>query len=163
MGESPAGSTPSQKAPSTKAVPVAQEKREFPRFRVQGATASIGKAAGLLANLGLGLRKHEVINLSQGGAMIRPGKRLPVKSRHELRIEIPKYREVIEALGEIRWCLASAKSDTDIYVGVMFVDLPAAEVRKITRIYELFTSTEYKAMAAVRKDASSVRIKAPKL
>src|SRR6516162_4868306 len=107
MGESPAGSTPSQKAPSTKAVPVEQEKRAFPRFRVQGATASIGEAAGLLANLGLGLRKHDVINLSQGGAMIRLEKRLDIKSRHELRIEIPKYREVIEARGEIRWCQAS--------------------------------------------------------
>jgi len=95
--------------------------------------------------------------------MIRLGKRLPVESQHELRIEVPKYREVIEGTGEIRWCLESAKNAKDIYVGVMFVDLAATEIRKITRMYELFTSAEYKAMAAVRKDASSVRLKAPKL
>ena len=149
-----------EKAPSTKSVAAANEKRHFPRFKVEGAWASVGKLS-MLEGL-LGPKKHDVINLSQNGAMIRLGKRLPVESQHELRIEVPKYREVIEGTGEIRWCLESAKNAKDIYVGVMFVDLAATEIRKITRMYELFTSQEYKAMAVVRKDMSSVRLKAPK-
>src|SRR5213592_119371 len=162
MAESLPGSTPVQKAPSDKSIAVSADKREHPRFKVEGAAASVGKP-GFLASLGLGPIKHAVINLSQGGAMIRLGKRLPIESRHDLRIEIPKYKEVIEAVGEIRWCLASAKNERDIYAGVRFVDLPAAERRKRAGMYELFTSAEYKAKAAVRKDASSVHLKAPRL
>ena len=151
---------PAQKAPSTRSVAAANDKRAHPRFKVEG-TASVGKG-GLLDGL-LGPKKHPVINLSQGGAMIRLNKKLTVESRHDLRIEIPKYREVIECTGEIRWCLESAKNAKDIYVGVQFVDLSAADLRKITGMYELFHSQEYKAMAAVRKDMSSIRLKAPKL
>ncbi|HVE43187.1 MAG TPA: PilZ domain-containing protein [Planctomycetota bacterium] len=162
MAESLPGSTPVQKTPSDKAIAVSADKREHPRFKVDGATASVGKP-GFLATLGLGPIQHAVINLSQGGAMIRLGKRLPVESRHELRIEVPKYKEVIVAVGEIRWCLASAKNERDLYAGVRFVDLPAAERRKLAGMYELFTSAEYKAKAAVRKDASSVHLKAPRL
>jgi len=163
MAESIPGSTPAQKAPSERAIPSAPgDKREYPRFKAEGASTSVGKP-GFLASLGLGPIKHSVMNLSQGGAMIRVGKRLPVESRHELRIEIPKCREVIEAVGEIRWCLASAKNERDIYVGVRFVDLPAAERRKLAGMYELFTSAEYKAKATVRKDASSIHLKAPRL
>ena len=163
MTESLPGSTPAQKPPVEAAIPVSTDKREHPRFKVEGTTASVGKP-GILASLGLGPIRHQVVNLSQGGAMIRVGKRLPVESRHELRIEIPKCQEVIATVGEIRWCLASAKVESDIYVGVRFVDLPAAERRKLAGMYELFTSAEYKAKAGVRKDASSVHnLKAPRL
>ena len=162
MAESLPGSAPVQKAPSERAIPAAPpDKRQHPRFKVEGTTASVGKP-GLLATLGLGPRKHPVINLSQGGAMIRLGKRHEVGSRLDLRIDVPKYKEVIEAVGEVRWCAASAKSESDIYVGVRFVDLPPAERRKLAGMCEMFTSAEYKAMAAVRKDASSVRLKAPR-
>jgi len=160
MGDSTSGSAPSQKAPSDKAIAVANDKRQYPRFKVEGATAVLGKP-GLLQSIGLLSAARPVINLSQGGAMIRLGKRLPVESRHDLRIEILKCREVIEATAEIRWCLASAKKESDIYVGVSFVEISAAERRKIAGMYELFTSAEYKAKAQVRKDASSIHLKAP--
>jgi hypothetical protein len=163
MAESLPGSAPAPKAPGEPAIPVSTDKREHPRFKVEGTTTSVGKP-GILASLGLGPIRHQVLNLSQGGAMIRLGKRLPVESRHELRIEIPKCKEVIAAVGEIRWCLASAKNERDIYVGVRFVDLPSAERRKLAGMYELFTSAEYRAKATVRKDASSVHnFKVPRL
>ena len=157
MGES---TPPESKAPSSKAIAAANDKRQFPRFKIEG-TATVGQP-GFLASFGLGGRKSAVINLSQGGSMIRVGKKLPMESRHDLHIEIPKFREVIVATGEVRWCLASAKSESDIYVGFMFVDLAPAERRKLAGMYELFHSQEYKAMAAVRKDQSSIRMKAPK-
>jgi hypothetical protein len=162
MADSVPGSTPVQKVPSERAIPVSTDKREHPRFKVEGAFASVGKP-GFLASLGLGPIKHAVINLSQGGVMIRLGKRLPLESRHELRIEIPKCKEVIESVGEIRWCLPSAKDESDIYVGFRFAELPASERRKLAGMYELFTSAEYKAKAAVRKDASSVHLRPPRL
>ena len=161
MAEPTSGSAPAQKAPSEKAIPAAAagEKREHPRFKVEGATAVVGKA-GFLGGL-LGAKKNPVHNLSQGGAMIRLTKRLPVGSKHDLRIEIPRYKEVFEAVGEIRWCLESAKN-SDIYAGFRFVDLDAGDQRKIAGMYQLFNSVEYKAMSAARKEASSIRLQAPK-
>jgi hypothetical protein len=162
MSEMTSGSAPAQKAPSERAIPsaaVPNEKREHPRFKVEGATAVVGKS-GLLDSL-LGPKKHHVVNLSQGGVMVCIGKRLPVGSRHHVRIEIPKYKEVIEAAGEIRWCMESAKNK-DIYIGIRFVDLDPSERRKIAGMYEVFNSVGFKAMSAARKDASSMRLQAPK-
>ena len=162
MSEMTSGSAPAQKAPSERAMPSAaapNEKREHPRFKVEGASAVVGKS-GILGGL-LGPKKHQVVNLSQGGAMICISKRLPVGSKQDLRIEIPKYKEVIEAAGEIRWCLESAKNK-DIYIGIRFVDLDPSDRRKLAGMYELFNSVEYKAMSAARKDASSIRLQAPK-
>lgn len=119
---------------------------------------TIGKP-GFLATLGLGVIRHSVVNLSQGGVLVKFVKRLPVESRHSLRIEIPRYKETIEGIGEIRWCGESAKSKSEIYLGIQFVNLPAAEQRKLTGMYELVTSAEYKAKASARKDASSSFLK----
>lgn len=138
--------------------PAPGDKREHPRFKVEGATASVGKP-GFLSTLGFGPIQYRVVNLSQGGAMIRLGKRVPVGSRHDLRLEVPKCKEVIETVGEVRWCLASAKDEKDIYIGLRFVDLPAPEQRKLAGMHELFTSAEYKAKATARKDASSIHFR----
>jgi len=103
MTESSSSSASHQEAPSDRVVPTASsgEKREHPRFRVEGATTVLGEP-GLLTSLGLGLIRHPIINLSQGGAMVRVARRLPVDSHHPLRIEIPKFNEVIVTLGEVR-------------------------------------------------------------
>jgi hypothetical protein len=161
MSEMTSGSAPAQKAASEKNIPTAasNEKREHPRFKVEGASAVVGNA-GFLGGL-LGARKHRLVNLSQGGAMIQVNKRLPVGSKHDLRLEIPKYKEVIKAVGEVRWCLESAKN-SDVYMGVRFVDLDAGERRKIAGMCELVNSLEYKAKSVVRKDNSSIRLQAPK-
>jgi hypothetical protein len=126
------------------------DKREHPRFQVEGATTCLGKP-GFLSSLGFGPIRHQVVNLSEGGAMVRVGKNLPVDSRHELLIEIPTYRETLETVGEVRWCAQSAKNKSDFYVGIRFVDLPAEEQRKLAGIYA----------KATRKDPSSVNLKPP--
>jgi hypothetical protein len=140
----------------------ASDLREHPRFKAEGANASLGRP-GILAGLGLGPRKHPVVNLSQGGVMIQLGKRLPIGSRHPLRLEVPKCKEWIEVQGEVRWCLSSAKSESDIYVGLRFVDLSPADRRKLAGMHDLFTSAEYKAKAVVRKEASSMHLRAPRI
>jgi hypothetical protein len=154
--ESSSNSEPLPKPPSDRALPAASssEKREHPRFKIEGTTVAIGKP-GILASLGLGPIRHPVINLSAGGAMVKFVKRLPVDSRHPLRIEIPRYKEVIEGTGEVRWCGESARNKSEIYVGIQFVDLPVAEQRKLSSIYDLVSSAEYKAKATTRKEASS--------
>ncbi len=161
MAEMTSGSAPAQKAPSEKSIPsaVPNDKREHPRFKAEGASAVVGKA-GFLGGL-LGAKKHPVVNLSQGGAMIQINKRLPIGSKHDLQIDIPKYKEVIKAVGEVRWCLESAKN-SDVYMGVRFVDLDPSERRKIAGMCELVNSMEYKAKSVVRKDNSSIRLQAPK-
>jgi hypothetical protein len=143
MTESSSSSAPHQKAPSERAIPPSSsaEKREHPRFRVEGATTVLGEP-GLLTSLGLGLIRHPIINLSQGGVMVRVAKRLPVDSRHPLRIEIPKFKEVIETVGEVRWCGESAKRESEIYVGIRFLNLPAADRRKLAGMYEIVTPGE---------------------
>ena len=126
------------------------DKREHPRFHIEGATTSLGRP-GFLSSLGFGPIRHPVVNLSQGGAMVRVGKNFPVESRHDLRIEIPSTREVFETVGEVRWCAQSAKNASDYYVGIRFVDLADDVQRKLAGIYA----------RAVAKDPSSVNMKPP--
>jgi hypothetical protein len=135
-----------------------KDQREHPRFKVEGATTVVGKP-GFLASLGIGPIKHSVINLSQGGAMVRVGKTFPVGSRHELEIEVPKLSGVIAAVGEIRWCAQSARKDSDFYVGFRFVDLDALQRGKLSGMTERFGS----AKGPARKEASSVELKPPSL
>jgi hypothetical protein len=140
----------------TRPEPAPKDKREHPRFKVEGATTSVGKP-GFLASLGIGPIRHSVVNLSQGGAMVRVGKSLPIGSRHELQIEIPRSNEVIETVGEIRWCAQSARKDSDFYVGFRFVDLTPAEQSKLNGMTERLGSGK----DAPRKDPSSVQLKPP--
>ena len=153
MSEKSPGSAPVQKPASDRAIAVANEKRQHPRFKIEGATAVLGKE-GMLAGLGMGNRLRKLVNLSQGGAMIQTIKRLVVGSRHPVRIEIPKYKEVIEAEGEVKWCLESAKAKNDFYVGISFADLAESDRKKIARMQDLFTSADYRAQNAVREASS---------
>lgn len=160
MAESLAGSgfgSP-QKPPSSRALPAVNDKREHPRFKVEGTVALLGKP-GFLANLGLGSAHSPVINLSRGGAMIQVRRLLPVESVHPLRIEIPKYHEVLESQAVIRWGGQSARKEKLFFVGVAFEGMSPLDQKKIGHLYELLSSAEYRAMSTVRKDASSAFIK----
>jgi PilZ domain-containing protein len=157
MSDAPS-SAQGPKPASERAVAVSHEKREHPRFKLEGATAVLGKE-GILAGLGLPWGKRRVHNLSQGGAMIHVGKALAVGSRHPIKIEIPKFKEVLEGEVEVRWCTESAKKDKDFFAGVAFVQLSAQDRRKIAAMQDLLTSAEYRAKASARKEASSAQIR----
>jgi hypothetical protein len=131
------------------------DKREHPRFKVEGATTVVGKP-GFLASLGIGPIRHSVVNLSQGGAMVRVGKSFPIGSRHELQIQIPRADEVIQTVGEIRWCAQSARKGSDFYVGFRFVDLAPADRLKLGGMTERFAAKN-----PAGKDPSSVELKPP--
>lgn len=163
MAEPSEGTRSVSKPPSERSISAAvarPEHREHPRFKVEGAKLEVGKP-GFLALLGLG-RPPRLVNLSRGGIMFCARKRLEVGSRVPIRIEVEKYRETIESQGEIRWCAQSAKTPSDIYLGVAFVGIDAAERKKIAHMEELFTSAEYRARSNAIKEISSAFLKVPK-
>jgi hypothetical protein len=154
------GSAPASDSATTPN-PERREQRQHPRFRVEGATAALGKE-GFLASLGLGPRKDAVVNISQGGVLVRTSKAISVGTRLALRIEVEKFREVITCEGEVRWCGQSAKSDSEFYAGFCFVRIDPAQQKKIAHMQELLASVEYRAKSQARKDASSGHLKAIK-
>jgi hypothetical protein len=146
---------------ATTPIPERREQRQHPRFKVDGASVVLGKE-GLFASLGLGRRTDPVVNISQGGVLVRTSKLLAVKTRLPLRIEIPKFKEVIECEGEVRWSGQSAKSDSEFYAGFCFVRIDPAQQKKIALMQEMLASNEYRAKSQARRDASSGHLKAIK-
>ncbi|HLF92917.1 MAG TPA: PilZ domain-containing protein [Planctomycetota bacterium] len=144
--------------PALSATPQRPERREHPRFKLEGATAVLGKA-GFLSKLGLSQRKDAVVNLSQGGVLVLVGKPLPVGTRLPIRIEIANPADVVEGEAVVRWCAQSARNDAHFYAGLSFEGLDPLARKKIAKMHEWFTSSEYRAKASARKDASSGKLK----
>ena len=133
-----------------------RDQRAHPRFKLEGAIVTMVKP-GFLAKLGLGHKKAPVVNLSQGGVLVLLKKELPVGAWLKLRIEIPKWSDVIACDGEVRWCAESAR-DAKFYAGLHFAGLDPEDARRIEEMRKLTTSAEYRAMAATRKDGSSRKL-----
>jgi hypothetical protein len=170
MGENdPWGPNPSEtprKDPSssTKVRKAGPENREHFRFRIEDATTEI-YLQGFLARIGLGKlgigQKNEArvaVNLSEGGLMVSTHSKLPRGSKVRLRIEMEKFKDVIEAEGVVRWCYASARNAADFYTGIEFVNLPPAQVAKIAGMRAWFTSPEYKQRSATKRRTTDLEI-----
>ncbi len=139
-----------------------REQRAHARFKVDGGLLALGKP-GLLTNIGFGFRQEILVNLSEGGVLALVGKRLKEGSLLRLRVEIPKWKDVIACEGEVRWCAQSARADTHFYVGFAFRGLAPGDAKRIAQMRELSGSVEYRVKAAARKEASSVRLQPPKV
>jgi len=128
------------------------ELRRHPRFRAEEASAQL-YVKGLFTTLGIG-RKNEAgaaVNLSEGGALLRIQTRLKSGIAVQVRIEIEKYNDVIEAEGVVRWCFQSARDQADFYAGIEFRTLPPTQAALIGKMRSWFTSPEYKQKSATRK------------
>jgi hypothetical protein len=128
------------------------ELRQHPRFRVEDAKTEI-YLKGFLAKLGIG-RKNEArvaVNLSEGGILVSTHGKLAPGTKVQLRIEMERYKDVIEAEGEVRWCYVSARSASDFYTGIQFVKLSPAHISKINQMKAWFTSPEFKQKSATRR------------
>jgi hypothetical protein len=128
------------------------ELRRHPRFRIEDAKTEI-YLKGFLAKLGLG-RKNEArvaVNLSEGGLLVSTHGKLAPGTKVQLRIEMEKFKDVIETEGVVRWCYVSARDASDYYAGIQFVKLSPAHISKINQMKAWFTSPEFKQKSATRR------------
>lgn len=128
------------------------ELRRSARFHVDDAVTLVYRK-GLLQSLGIG-RTNEAraaVNLSEGGILIRTRDRIKNGTKVKVRLDIEKFKDVIEAEGVVRWCVQGAGDDGDYYAGILFTRVPAPAVAKIARLRGYFTSPEYRSRNAARK------------
>jgi Tfp pilus assembly protein PilZ len=128
------------------------ELRQHGRFRIDDTKTDL-TLKGFLAKLGLA-RKNEArvaVNLSEGGILVSTHARLAPGTKVNLLLEMERFKDVIEAEGEVRWCYVSARNASDYYAGIQFTKLAPAHLSKITQMRAWFTSPEYKQKTAIRK------------
>jgi hypothetical protein len=142
---------------STKVRKSGPENREHYRFRIEDATTEI-YLQGFLGRIGLGRfdpnRKNEArvaVNLSEGGLMVSTHNKLPRGAKVHLRIEMEKFKDVLEADGIVRWCYASARNAAEFYTGIEFLNMPPAQIAKIAGMRAWFTSPEFKNKSATKR------------
>ena len=132
---------------SSRPAPAGSERRKYERFDMSEAQTTVYRE-GVLTLIGVGKenKARVALDLSEGGLRILCEERIPAGTKVRVRIEIEKYNDAIEATGTVRWCFQSAKKKEDYFAGIMFVNLDAAQARKISLMREWFTSPQYKAM-----------------
>src|SRR5688572_6275415 len=155
MGEteaaSPAPSSGPKKEQTSSVKMNRPELRRHPRFKTDETTVQL-YIKGLLATFGIG-RKNEArsaVNLSEGGILLATHAKLTKGSKVQVRIEIEKFKDVIEAEGVVAWCFQSAR-DTSYYAGIEFHNLPKSQAALIGKMRSWFTSPEYKQKTAIRR------------
>src|SRR5262249_27390630 len=124
------------------------ELRRHPRFRAEEASAQL-YIKGFLSKLGIGLKNEarSAVNLSEGGVLLSTHTKLNRGTKVRVRIEIERFKVVIEAEGVITWCFQSAR-DTSFYAGIAFQNLPPAQAALIGKMRSWFTSPEFRQKSA---------------
>ena len=128
------------------------ELRRHPRFHAHEAAAQLF-LKGFLTQIGIG-KKNEAtgtVNLSEGGILVVIRRKHPPETKVQVRVEIEKYKDVIEVDGIVRWCFQSARDGSDYYAGIEFLNLKPAQAALIAKMRDWFTSPEYKQKSATRR------------
>jgi len=128
------------------------ELRRSRRFPVDDAIPLVYRK-GLLQALGIG-RVNEAraaVNLSEGGILIRTRDRVKNGTKVKVRLEIEKFKDVIQAEGVVRWCWKGASGDSEFYAGIRFTHVDDQSASKIARLCGYFTSPEYRSRSAARR------------
>ncbi|HLY72749.1 MAG TPA: PilZ domain-containing protein [Planctomycetota bacterium] len=125
--------------------------RKHLRFQIDDASTSFS-IKGISTSVGSGRvsRGRAAINLSEGGAMLLVCESLPVGSPIIVRIEMDGQEEFIEAKAVVQWCEQDGRNDKDFHAGIQFEALSDADLRKIGRMREWFTSPEYRSRRATQ-------------
>ena len=128
------------------------DRRKHNRFEVDECQATLYRE-GLLTVFGVGKgnRARAALDLSEGGVRFLIHERLPIGTKVRMIIQMEKYKEIIEASGEVRWCYQSVKTSEDFYAGVQFEGLEPAQKRKIALMREWFTSPQYRAVRETKR------------
>lgn len=127
-----------------------QERRQHPRFPVEEAAASLSLKKFPLFGFRRAEACREALDLSEGGARLLSGERVPPGTRAQVRIQIGKFRDSIEGEAEIRWCHQKAGREQDFLLGVMFVKIDAERARKIAAMRGYFLSPQFQAARGKR-------------
>ena len=138
------------------------ELRRSIRFQLEGAVTLVYKK-NLLSTLGIG-RVNEAraaINLSEGGILIRTRDKVKNGTKVKVRLELEKFKDVIEAEGVVRWCFRGAAEGSDYFAGIRFTDVPDAAAAKISQLRGYFTSPEYRTRVAARKRRDPLGLELP--
>ena len=121
-----------------------KEKRKFPRFEVSQVICRLYRK-GLTSLVGLSRLNIEAtaVDLSEGGVRISVRERLLADARIHLRLEIVKFKDVLESDGIVRWCREVPGSEPKVYhAGISFVHLDATQMKKITSMRVYFSSVQ---------------------
>lgn len=141
------------------------ERRRHARFEVDGIRVNL-TADGILSVFGVGRQNKALaaVDLSEGGVRLVTTERIPPGTKVRVRLEIEKYKDAIEAAGEVRWSFQGGKKNSDFYAGIMFVKLDAGQVKKITLMREWFQSPQYRALkvAKARQERETGGLSFPK-
>ena len=123
------------------------DRRKHSRFEIDECQATLYRD-GVLTVFGVGKsnRARAALDLSEGGVRFLTQDRIPVGSKVRMIVEMEKYKDHIDATGEVRWCYQSAKNPEDFFVGVEFQNLDAVQKRKISMMRDWFTSPQYRAV-----------------
>jgi Tfp pilus assembly protein PilZ len=125
------------------------------RFHLEEATTLVYRK-GLLQSLGLS-RTNEAraaVNVSEGGILIRTAERMKTGTEVKIRLDIEKFKDVIEAEGEVCWCVKS--TGDDFFAGIRFTTLPRGAASTIARLRGYFTSPEYRSRRAMRRSRDPI-------
>lgn len=126
--------------------------RRSTRFHIDDAVTLVYRK-GFLQALGIG-RVNEAraaVNLSEGGILIRTHDRVKNGTKVKVRLEIEKFKDVIEAEGVVRWCFKGAGGEGEFYAGIRFTRVSDPSASKIARLRGYFTSPEYRSRNAARR------------
>ena len=122
------------------------------RFPVDGTAAQV-YARGWLSALGIGRSNQALaaVNLSEGGVLVRTTGRFKSGTRVQVRLEIEKFNDVIEAEGVVCWCFQSAQDSSEHFAGIRFTRIAGPAASKIASLRGYFTSPEIRQRSAARR------------
>ena len=91
------------------------------------------------------------IGLDLCGVLVGSEGTLCAITKVKVRLEIEKFKDVIEAEGVVRWCFKGATDDGEFYAGIRFTHVAEESASKIARLRGYFTSPEYRTRNAARR------------
>ncbi|HXG59950.1 MAG TPA: PilZ domain-containing protein [Planctomycetota bacterium] len=141
----------------------ADRRRRHPRFEIDDSSITLYRE-GLLASLGWGKNNlaRGALDLSEGGARLLLDRRVRPGTKVRVRIQMERYKDVVEAVAVVRWCYENARKKGEFHAGVMFVKLDDAQRRKLALMRDWFTSPQYKALRESRQRQKGPEIIFPK-
>lgn len=130
--------------------------RKHVRFEVDDAQPLVYVKGFLnLVGLGKGNKALDVMNLSEGGVLLKSLEKVAKGSKVHVRLKLEKYQDVFHADGIVRWCVLNPYAPVEYFMGVEFVKMKDAQAKKLQKMRDWFTSPEYKAKFGGRGRNSS--------